>query len=172
MSSVTLTQVGIDQVDQLLQISKGTFIESYEHLNDPVDFQLYLEKAFNVQQLTNELLDKQTSFYFLFWEQTLAAYIKLVDGVGKDSLLGENHIYLERIYVQSDFQGKGLGSHLINFVADKARQQRRDGIWLTVWEENPDAISWYHHKGFRRIGAHTFVVGNDPQTDHVMYLPV
>ncbi|MEL7119766.1 MAG: GNAT family N-acetyltransferase [Bacteroidota bacterium] len=172
MSSVNITQVRIDQIDQLLQISKDTFIESYEHLNDPVDFQLYLEKAFNIQQLTNELLDTQSSFYFLFWKGELAAYIKLVDGVGKDSLLGENNIYLERIYVQSDFQGKGLGSHLINFVADKSRQQKREGVWLTVWEENPNAISWYYHKGFKRIGEHIFVIGNDPQKDHVMYLSV
>jgi ribosomal protein S18 acetylase RimI-like enzyme len=41
-------------------------------------------------------------------------------------------------------------------------------LWLGVWEENPRAIAFYAKWSFVVVGQKTFLVGDDPQTDHVM----
>jgi ribosomal protein S18 acetylase RimI-like enzyme len=54
----------------------------------------------------------------------------------------------------------------------EAEAQRHDRIWLGVWERNLQAIAFYERWGFVRVGEKTFVLGTDPQTDHVMARPV
>jgi RimJ/RimL family protein N-acetyltransferase len=46
-----------------------------------------------------------------------------------------------------------------------------DVAWLGVWERNPRAIAFYRKWGFAEVGAHTFVVGDDPQRDLVLCRP-
>ena len=37
-----------------------------------------------------------------------------------------------------------------------------------MWERNERAQAFYRKHGFRKVGTQIFVVGSDPQTDHVM----
>ena len=41
-------------------------------------------------------------------------------------------------------------------------------LWLGVWEKNDKAISFYKKNGFYEFGKHTFIIGEDKQTDFVM----
>lgn len=49
-----------------------------------------------------------------------------------------------------------------------SRAEKRSAIWLGVWEHNQTALNFYRSLGFEQVGAHTFVLGNDPQTDLIM----
>ena len=49
-----------------------------------------------------------------------------------------------------------------------AREKDRDVMWLGVWEYNPRAQRFYEKNGFRIVGSHVFVLGEDPQTDLLM----
>lgn len=51
---------------------------------------------------------------------------------------------------------------------DAAREAGAVTLWLGVWERNPHAIAFYGKAGFVEVGAHTFVVGTDPQTDRII----
>ena len=57
-------------------------------------------------------------------------------------------------------------------VDTTARTLGTDALWLGVWERNPRAQAFYRTCGFAVVGTHTFVVGSDPQTDHVMARPL
>ncbi len=41
-------------------------------------------------------------------------------------------------------------------------------MWLGVWEYNPKAIAFYETLGFKVIGAHSFFMGEEEQTDLIM----
>ena len=41
---------------------------------------------------------------------------------------------------------------------------------LYVWEKNEKALAFYKKHGFHKIGEHSFVIGSDIQTDHLMRL--
>ena len=53
-------------------------------------------------------------------------------------------------------------------MEDKARARGARELWLGVWERNERAQAFYRKCGFRKVGTQIFVVGTDPQTDHVM----
>ena len=39
---------------------------------------------------------------------------------------------------------------------------------MGVWEHNERAQRFYKRNGFYQIGAHSFIMGDDDQTDHLM----
>ncbi len=59
---------------------------------------------------------------------------------------------------QKEFQGTGLGSRLMDEAVRLAAEQKKEYIWLGVWEKNERAIRFYEGKGFYRTGSHTFTV--------------
>lgn len=75
---------------------------------------------------------------------------------------------LQRLYVGTAAQGRGVGAALAREVDGRARAQGFRHLWLGVWEENEKAIGAYVRWGYRRVGEHHFDVGSTRQTDHVM----
>ena len=49
-----------------------------------------------------------------------------------------------------------------------ARERGKEYIWLGVWEHNQRARRFYMRNGFYQIGSHSFIMGDDDQTDHLM----
>ena len=49
-----------------------------------------------------------------------------------------------------------------------AREMGKAYLWLGVWEKNEGAIRFYERNGFCKIGAHSFLLGDEEQTDFLM----
>jgi ribosomal protein S18 acetylase RimI-like enzyme len=54
---------------------------------------------------------------------------------------------------------------LMNTCLHFAKDHGYNAVWLGVWENNARAISFYTKWGFEKFGQHTFMLGNDAQTD-------
>ena len=52
--------------------------------------------------------------------------------------------YLDQLFVAPEYQGDGLGRHLLAFT----RQHLPDEIWLRCVRENEKAWRWYEREGF------------------------
>ena len=52
--------------------------------------------------------------------------------------------YLDQLFVAPEYQGDGLGRHLLAFT----RQHLPDEIWLRCVRENGKAWRWYEREGF------------------------
>lgn len=157
-------------LDQLVEISRTTFIDAFRSQNNPEDFEHYLATAFNPGQLNSELRNSNTAFYFAMAGDTLAGYFKLNAGDAQSETKDENGIELERIYVRAHYQGKQIGRQMLEKVKELARSQNKEYLWLGVWEENTRAIRFYENLGFTRFGTHPYYIGSDKQTDWLMKL--
>ena len=51
---MTIRPVKISELEILLSIVKQTFIDTYEHLNEPADFQAYLKNNFTLEKLRED----------------------------------------------------------------------------------------------------------------------
>jgi len=91
--------------------------------------------------------DRRNHFYFSLLESLAAHY-------GFD--------------VDQPWQGQGIAGLLMQAVQHRARERGARELWLGVWERNERAQAFYRKHGFRKVGTQIFVVGTDPQTDHVM----
>lgn len=65
-----------------------------------------------------------------------------------------SHLYraeLDMLYVQERFCGQRVGSRLLEEVETRCRATER-GLWLSVWQHNQRAISFYEAHHFDIIG--------------------
>lgn len=158
----------VDDLIALQEISYRTCHDTFAHLNTSSNMKAYLEKAFNYNQLRNELLNHNANFYFLYSEGELAGYLKINEYQVQTDIYDPKSIELERIYVKKAFQGKGLGRTLMDKATEVAIDRAKSYIWLGVWEKNDRAIQFYQDNGFYKTGEHSFFMGEEKQTDYIM----
>ena len=166
---------------QLVEIACTTFIDSFAEQNEPTTFYAYVEQAFAPEQLEKELHTEGSLFYFIEYDNHIIGYFK-INTNKSPSQTDRPHFYfdfsayhslemteLERIYLKKEFQGKGLAPEIMQFIEDDARQRNNQYLWLGVWSLNPKAIRYYEKCGFKTFGEHIFQIGDDAQTDYLMW---
>ena len=67
-------------------------------------------------------------------------------------------------------KGQGVADTLIKWVIDRARDQRADYLYLSVFIENHRARRFYEKYGFEQEGTYAFMVGTHADEDIVMRL--
>ncbi len=158
----------IADLKALQALGRRTYSDAFGPYNTPEDMALYLESAFSEERLLRELSNPESLFLFLHDDGELSGYIKLNWGGAQSDLKDPDALEIERIYVLSGRQGRGLGEALVARAFEEARARGKSFVWLGVWEKNPRAIRFYERMGFRKFGEHEFVLGTDRQTDHLM----
>ena len=165
---MTIKKCTLEDSLNLQAISVETFTETFKDQNSPEHLNAYLERAYNVNQLIQELTNHSSQFFFVYYNQEVAGYLKTNTGDAQSEAMGDDSLEVERIYVKKKFQKHGLGKHLLNKAVEIAKVQKKEKIWLGVWEENENAIAFYKKKGFLQTGAHSFYMGDDEQVDLIM----
>ncbi|MCA6073742.1 GNAT family N-acetyltransferase [Fulvivirga sedimenti] len=168
MSNIHLKPVLASEIGELAEISYRTFDEAFRHLNNPDDFNAFIAEAFTIEKISHEFHNPEVEFYFANAGDERAGYMKLNHGNAQTEHELDNALEIERIYVDSKFQGMKIGEFMVNFAIEKALQKKHDWIWLGVWEKNTRAIQFYERHAFIKFSKHTFIIGNDPQTDILM----
>jgi diamine N-acetyltransferase len=164
---LSIERLSVDDVYTLQEISVLTMRAAFLHLNDANNFEAYLSDKKSIHQLTTELKNPNSHFFYVYDGEDRVAYLKYNIGVAQSETFPEDHMELERIYVLPDFQGRGYGAYLLRHAEQYALDHGCTALWLGVWEYNPDAIRFYERHGMRRIGQHNFTIGNEEQTDYI-----
>ncbi|HWD88380.1 MAG TPA: GNAT family N-acetyltransferase [Mucilaginibacter sp.] len=162
---IRIEPVHPSEVDLLLSLSRKTFYDAFEHVNNPEDFEAYTSNAFTREKLLSEIEDPDSEFYFAILDDKAVGYIKLNYRNAQTEFKDSDGVEVERIYVLADQQGKKIGNQLLDFAINKAIDEKMCYIWLGVWEHNHAAMRFYERNGFKTFGSHHFMLGNDRQTD-------
>jgi ribosomal protein S18 acetylase RimI-like enzyme len=153
---------------ELQAISRQTFSDTFADVNTPEDMQQYLEENLSIEQLTKEWLNPSTNFYFVKQLDKVLGYLKINEADAQTEQREEVSLEIERIYIQKEFQGKGIGQFLLDFSIQLTIDKELKLIWLGVWEYNLNAIRFYQKNNFQFFGKHSFILGKDEQTDLLM----
>ena len=134
-----------------------------------------------VQQLARQIWPKVYSYmisaeqieYMLNWmyslekleEQWTAGcrfFVLEIEGVEVgyySTELKNNELFLHKLYLKPEFQGKGLGKFLLNQVVREARDNELKTIRLTV-NRNNKSVKVYESFGFKIESEADFDIGN------------
>ena len=154
---------------QILQeVGYQTFNETFKDSNSVDNMNVYLEKAFNIEQVEKELTNTSSQFYFISIDEKVAGYLKVNINDAQSEEMGDESLEIERIYVKKEFQKHGLGKNLLNQAIEIASELNKSKIWLGVWEKNENAIAFYKKMGFDQTGTHSFYMGDEEQIDFIM----
>jgi diamine N-acetyltransferase len=165
---LTMKICTIDDLPLLREISYKTYDETFRHMNTSSNMEAYLEQAFNIGKMHDELSNSDSLFYLLYADEELAGYLKLNEYEAQTDINDSQSIEVERIYVAKEFQGRGLGKVLMNKAINFSHNQGKSYIWLGVWEKNDKGIQFYKKNGFYEIGKHPFIMGDEEQTDFIL----
>lgn len=166
--NMAIKKCNLDDLPQLQSISVETFSETFKDSNSPEHLHAYLETAYNLPKLEQEIADPSSQFYFVYLEGDIAGYLKVNTDDAQSEAMGDDALEVERIYIKKQFQKHGLGKLLMNKAMQIAADQKKKRIWLGVWEENVNALEFYKKKGFIQTGSHSFFMGDDEQVDLIM----
>lgn len=169
MSEINIIKIGISEVEKLQEISRKTFKETFEAVNSEENMQSYLQEKLSIEQLTPELSNPNSEFYFAQQENEILGYLKLNFNEAQTEKVEEGY-EIERIYVLKAYHGMKIGQMLFEKAISIGKERKMKSVWLGVWEENHRALRFYEKNGFEVFGTHTFVLGSDTQTDLMMKL--
>ena len=154
----------------LQKLSVETFVDTFIDSNTADDLASCIDSLYNTEKLARELAAKHSYFYFIEVEGQVAGYLKLNTRYEQTEGQRDDSLEIERLYILPRYKGLHLGSKLMKFALDLAKEKGKKRVWLGVWEHNEPAKAFYATWGFKRFSQHTFQVGSDPQTDELWEL--
>lgn len=152
----------------LAQFAERTFRDAFGADNRPEDLELYISRTYNQGKQTLELNDPRLVTFLLEGDGVLAGFAQLRDGLPPPCVPGPSPLELWRFYVDRPWQGTGAAQTLMTAVESAAVERGAATLWLGVWERNGRAQAFYRKCGFVDVGSHSFMLGNDRQTDRIM----
>lgn len=169
MKNITCRACTAADAAALAALGAQTFCETFEHCNTSEDMRQYISENFTPAALARELAMPQSEFYLAESAGRPAAYMKLNFGAAQTEPHFPGCAEVQRLYVLAECKRTGIGKALMETALRRAREEDSAGIWLGVWERNYPAQAFYKMFGFSQVGAHTFVLGQDVQTDLIFY---
>ena len=152
----------------LAAIAERTFRETFAIDNTEENINLHCARKFSVEIQGEEIADPQLTTLLAEIAGELVGFAQLALARAAASVKGDRPAELHRIYVSSEWHGRGVANELMRAVYAAAAQAGSDCIWLGVWERNLKAIAFYRKCGFAVVGDHPFVLGRDRQRDLIL----
>jgi len=104
----------------------------------------YMLEMFQSSSAISAQIENGYDYYLVFDGGGVAGYFALVPSPRDSTLL------LSKIYIRSDFRGKGLGKAVIEFAEKQCAALGLRTLWLTVNKRNVNSIAFYNSLGFSK----------------------
>lgn len=166
---IEIVKVGLADIDRLIEISIDTFREAFAGSNTAENMEKYIRESRSHEKAIREFTTPGAEFYFAkTGNNDIIGYLKINTGTAQTEPLGDTYLEIERIYVLNRYHGQKAGLQLMEFALQRALEQNIQTVWLGVWEHNIKAIHFYQKSGFVVFDKHSFMLGDDEQTDIMM----
>lgn len=168
MTSIIIRKVSAEELEVLQGIGRETFYETFAKDNSEDEMQKYLDESFSTEKISQELNTPDSRFFIAWEEDNPVGYLKVNAGKAQTELQDDASMEIERIYVKSSHHGKKVGQLLYDKALEIALEEKKQYLWLGVWEENLRAVNFYKKNGFVTFDKHIFRLGSEEQTDLMM----
>lgn len=158
-SKIDIKICTIDMLTDLQYLCRTTFYETFSDSTDEEDMRKFLAETYSAEKLSAELANSESVTFIAYKNGTPLGYLKLNIG---------NALEIQRIYILKSAKGQGIGSAFMQIAENFASEKKLSTIWLGVWEHNEPAKKFYQSKGYEKFSQHTFVIGDDMQTDFLL----
>ncbi len=156
----TIRKATADDAETLAQISRETFDAAFGDQYGAADLATFIRDNYAVEKARHELLDPQIGVWLLEADNRAVGYVLAgpckLDNPEVTNSCGEIH----RLYLLPDYQSGGRGARLMEVAMRWLERDRPRKIWLGVFSGNPRAQRFYERLGFKKVGEHTFKVGD------------
>jgi len=156
------------QAPLLRDLGEQTFREAYANETDTENMQLYIQSNFQLEKIEADMQSAENQYILAKKDGAWAGYAVIRWDRTHELLQGSKALMLHRIYILQVFWGCNIGSVLLQYIIDFAKQADYEWLWLVVWEENHRALRFYEKWGFEHFGYIPFQYGNIITNDWVL----
>ncbi len=168
--NIIIREASITDINLIQEIGRKTFYDSFIAITPETAMQVYLNQAFNLSQLTQELNHSNSKFYLVYFGENLAGYGKINFHKSPYDLPEMSDVMeIQRIYIDPPYQGIGAAHQLMLVFFEEAKKRSLKNIWLSTGSFNNKALHFYKKYGFNKIGNHEFWVGEELFDDVILY---
>ncbi len=133
------------------QLAQTIWREHYTPIIGSKQVEYMLNKFQSVEAIADQV-KHNSEYYSINYNKLLVGYICIKKE--NDSL------FLSKIYVLSNYRGKGIGKTAMHFIESRAEALQCKSITLTVNKYNTNSIASYHKLGFKTIEELVIDIGN------------
>lgn len=145
------------------------FLAAYGDCSTPANVAATVAKHYGLEAQQRQLADASRINLLVETEGRLAGHAQMrVGGAAPPEVAPLPGVEIGRFYVDVDYHGRGIAQAMMAETRRLARERGGASLWLSVWQEQPQAIRFYEKEGFRIAGRLVFEVGDDPKDDWLM----
>ena len=144
---ISFRAIASDELNELYEIASKIWHDHYTKIIGKEQVNFMLETIYDKKSL-KESIDKGQAYFFI---------LKNDQKVGFYSITNENELWLNKLYVNTDLQGKGIGKLVLDYIVDIKNPKT---IRLTVNRQNYKSINFYFKNGFKIERVEDFDIGS------------
>ena len=170
---MTIIEADSSHVEYLSDFGRKSFIYAYQCTLPLEELNKYIHHAFSESTILEEI-NGSLAIYFVCQDLELnpCGYAKLIPSPPPKCINSHSCIELQRLYVDSDYRGHGVGKLLELHSESYAKNRNISDIWLRVWDGNTVAQDIYKKWKFTIAGEEIYQVGEDQRTVLLMRKPL
>ena len=141
----------MELVYSLVPVAEEIWRDHYVSIIGEEQVEYMLEKFLSADALVEQINSGYE--YFLFsYDYTFAGFAAIKEENGE--------LFLSKLYVDKEFRGKGIGSHMFQKFIEICKLRELNKIWLTCNRNNTSSLEVYKHLGFEVVREEVADIGN------------
>src|SRR6185369_12818104 len=144
-AGLEVSEASLADAESLSALSIKTYVDAWGHEFEPDDLAWHLERTLSVPRWREHLARDR-----VLWARQDGRPVAFVQfGTGR----APGEVLIDRLYVDKDLQGHGIGGDLLRRVLAEPEVAAADAVTIEVWQDNADARRLYERFGFRFEGG-------------------
>ena len=135
------------------RITWESWISTYVSFIPESDLKFYFDIHYTEESLFSMFDDSSMQGFIAEMEGRVAGYARLF--FNRD----QNRLYVSSLYFLPEFEGRGMGSRLLEAAEGYATEKGLDELWIGVMVKNGRALDFYKKVGFQFVREEPFTMG-------------
>lgn len=140
---IKIEKVGLEAIPTIVRLSDEIWKKVYPSVVPMGQIEYLLELWHSPDALTDQITNQGHQFLLIEWDNEIIGYASYVV---KDNM-NPNRYRLNKLYVQPETHGKGIGRAIVKYIADEIKPLGGTILELNVHKRNP-AVGFYKKMGF------------------------
>jgi ribosomal protein S18 acetylase RimI-like enzyme len=164
---IALRHAGLADLASVTALANETWRQHYPGILSDAQIDYMLARGYAREALAPFVLEPQSGIALAERGGDLLGFAAWLPADARDALK------LDKLYVQPQHHGEGIGSALVDHVAEIARAAGCTRLVLNVNRRNDASIRWYERRGFVVRERGDFPIGNGfVMEDFIMVKPL
>ena len=120
------------------------------HANLRPDIFIIGKRKYTEKELESIINDNTKPIFVYVMDEKVVGYVfTIIKEIMGNNLLPRTELYIDDLCVDREYQNKGIGRKLIEYVIEFGKENKIDSITLNVWNGNDSANHLYQELGFK-----------------------